>query len=315
MLNLDLKKKNQDRARSRVGIDIGTSAVKMIEIASDGSRQSLICLGSRNASSTIREPLIEAIKSLAEEIKITSGEASISLSGPSVTVRFVSMPKMRDDELKGAIKFEAEKYIPFAIDECILDYKVLKKNETENKLDILLVCAKKDIVMDRISIMDECGFTVGVVDVDTFAVANAYWSNFSSADPNKTAAILNIGASFTNIGIARDGLLFFVRDIAIGAKELAQAASKTAANNLLDEIRLSFSYYENQSERGVDDIYISGGGAGAADIGKLLEEAFESKPQAWDPLQFLDKSQTSTDVNLIEKVKGSFAVATGLALR
>lgn len=314
-MNLDLKKKFQAGAQNRIGLDIGTAATKMIEIASAGDKQSLVCLGSRNVSGAVREPLIEAIKSLAEEIKVTAKEVNISVSGPSVIVRFVSMPKMRDDELKGAIRFEAEKYIPFAIDDCIVDHQVLKKNDKENKLEVLLAAVKKDIILNRVEAVEQSGFSVNVVDVDTFAAANAYLKNFPPADPNKTAAILNIGASLTNVGIIREGTLFFARDIAIGGKDFGQGASKSPANNLLDEIRLSFSYYENQSGRGIDEIYISGGGTGIADIGKLLEEAFESKPQEWDPLQFLDKSHGNFDPNLLSKIKGSFAVAAGLALR
>lgn len=315
----------------------------MIEIASSGDNLSLVRLGMKKASGAVREPLIEAIRSLSREINITAKEAAISVSGPSVIVRFVSMPKMRDDELKGAIRFEAEKHIPFSINDCIIDHQILRKNDKEGKLEILLVAAKKDFVMSKVSIAEESGFSVTTVDVDTFAVANAFLKNPSRVTAGKTAAILNIGANFTNVGIVKDGALSFARDIAMGGDNFNQAISKalnidiksaedvklspkdrlqdviactkSIMNNLLDDTRLSLSYYENQSGRGVDEIYISGGSSAMPGLEILFQEAFDSKPVLWDTLDSLDKSNGSFDPAVIKELKGSFAVAVGLALR
>lgn len=311
-MSFDFKKKMQGKAKNRIGLDIGSSSVKMIEISSGGDKQTLVALGLKNISSGVREPLIESVRTLADEIKVTTKEASVSVSGPSVIVRFVSMPRMRDDELRSAIKFEAEKYIPFPVSECIVDYQILRKNERENKLDTLLVAVKRDLILSKIALVEDCGFSVTVVDVDTFAVSNSFVKNFPSTEPNKAAAVLNIGAAFTNISIVREGVLQFARDIAVGVKE---STSKTVTDTLIDEIRLSFSYYENQSGRGIDEIYISGGGSNLSGIEALFHEAFESKPHLWDPLQFLDKTKYNADTRLLNEMKGSFAVAAGLALR
>lgn len=342
-MNFNIGKKTQSKLKNRVGLDIGSSSVKMIEVASSGESLSLVCLGMKKTSAAGREPLIEAIKSLSNEIKITAKDAIISVSGPSVIVRFVSMPKMRDDELKGAIRFEAEKHISFAIDDCIIDHQILKRNEKENKFELLLVAAKKDFIMDRVSIAEECGFSVGAVDVDTFALANAFSKNLSLNSSGKTEALLNIGSSLTNVGIVRDGVLCFSRDIAIGGDDFNKAISKALnidiktvedvklspkerlqeiaactkgiTGNLLDETRLSLNYYENQCGKGVDEIYISGGSSGMHGLEALFQEAFESKPIFWDPLNCLDKSRGGFNAALVEKAKSSFAVAVGLALR
>lgn len=342
-MNFNMGKKIHSKPKNRVGLDIGCSSVKMVEIASSGESSSLVCLGMRKASAAVRQPLVDAIKSLSNEIRVTAKEAVISVSGPSVIVRFVSMPRMRDDELKSAIRFEAEKYIPFAINDCIVDHNVLRKNDKEGKLEVLLVAAKKDFIMNKVSIAEECGFSVNAVDVDTFALSNAFLKNFPQATSSKTAALLDIGSSVTNVGIVRDQVLCFARDIAIGGDDFNQAISKalgmdikavedvklspgerlqdvlactkSVANNLLDETRLSLSYYENQSGRGVDEIYISGGSSVLPGLEALFQEAFESKPVLWDPLNFLDKSRGGFNADLAAKARGSFAVAVGLALR
>ncbi|MCX5665642.1 MAG: type IV pilus assembly protein PilM [Candidatus Omnitrophica bacterium] len=343
MMNFGVGKKDRVKAKNRVGLDIGSSSVKIVEVASSGESSSLICLGMKKASGSVREPLIEAIKSLSGEINVTAKDAAISVSGPSVIVRFVSMPKMRDDELKGAIRFEAEKHVPFPINDCMVDHQILRKNDKEGKLEILLVAAKKDFVMNKVSIAEESGFSVSVVDVDTFAAANAFLRSPSRTAAGKTAALLNIGSSVTNVGIVRDGVLCFARDIAIGGNDFSQAISralsidlknaeeiklspkdklqdiiactKGVTNNILDETRLSLNYYENQSGRGVDEICISGGSSAVFGLEVLFQEAFESKPILWDPLESLNKSRSGLDMEYIEKMKSSFAVAVGLALR
>lgn len=343
MFNLDFKKKFQPKTRYRAGLDIGNSSVKILEIENSGDKPALTHIGLKTLPDVSKATLLGTIKSLVEELKLSVKEVSIAVSGPSTIVRFVSMPKMREDELKGAIKFEAEKYIPFAIDDCIIDYQVLKRDDKENKLETLLVAVKKELVLEKIGMVEESGLNVAVVDVDTFAIANSFLSNFAGRDQSKTAALLNIGASFTNVSIVRDAILYFSRDVAIGGSDFTAAISKdmnidkinaekvkmspqdrsqeiinctkNIINNLIDEMRLSFSYYENQSGRGIDEIYISGGTSGLTGLENVFHEAFESKPFFWDPLQFLDTSKLSQNAELVKNMSRSFAVAAGLALR
>lgn len=342
-MNFDIRKKIRAKTKNKVGLDIGSYSVKILEVSASGDKNSLVCLGLKKHPSLAHEVVVETIKSLAEEIKVDTKDANISVSGPSVIVRFVSMPKMREDELKSAIKFEAEKYIPFAISDCIVDYQVLKKNDKEGKLDMLLVAVKKELVMERIAIAEEGGFNVGLVDVDTFAVANSFLKNFGQQDAGKTTALLNIGSTMTNVSIVRDGILYFSRDVAIGGADFNSAISKSlnidsamaesrkispgdrlqdivnctksTVNNLIDEMRSSFSYYENQSGIDIDEIYISGGGSLLAGLETAFHEAFESKPFLWQPLKFLDTSRISLNADLASNSSGVFAVAAGLAVR
>jgi type IV pilus assembly protein PilM len=343
MFNLDFKKKFQPKTKYRTGLDIGSSAVKILEIENLDDKPTLAHIGLKTLPDVSKATLTGTIKSLVEELRLSTREVNISVSGPSTIVRFVSMPKMREDELRGAIKFEAEKYIPFAIDDCIIDYQVLKKDDKENKLETLLVAVKKELVLEKIAVAEESGLNVAVVDVDTFAVANSFLRNFGGRDQSKTAALLNVGANITNVSIVRDGILYFSRDVAIGGSDFTAAIAKglnvdkadaeklkifpqdkeqevlkytkNATNNLVDETRLSFSYYENQSGRGIDEIYISGGTSALAGLENVFNEAFESKPFFWDPLQFLDKSKLSQNTELLKNMNRSFAVAAGLALR
>jgi len=330
--------------KTSVGLDIGSHAVKIISLSSTGDSQKLSGLALKTIQDGTKESLASAITKAVEESKISAKEVNISVSGPSVIVRFVSMPKMREDELKGAIRFEAEKFIPFNVNDCIVDSQILKRDEHENKIDIILVAAKRDHIQERISAVEKAGFSVGLVDVDGFALANSFLKNLPPPTPLKTFALLNIGAKFTNLSIITQGRICFVRDVGIGSDDFTSSISKglgvdkgaaeslkmagkeklaeilsctrPVINNLLDDVKLSFSYNENQCGRSIDEIYVSGGGSYLAGLDELFQETFGlGAPHHWNPLAFLDTSSAAIDKEMIGKTEGSFAVAAGLALR
>jgi len=327
----------------KVGLDIGTSWVKILQIAGEPGKPVLEALGVKEIRGMAKSELAQAIKDLAAQSRISSKEANISVSGQSVIVRFISMPKMDNEALKGAIKFEAEKFIPFDMDDCIIDFKTIKKEGSDNKLNIILAAAKKGAVEERIKIAEEAGFSVRAVDVDSFALANSFSRNFPDIGPDKTSALLNIGGAFTNLSILRGDAIFFARDIAIGAGDFSSVISKrmgvdpkaadelifvpkeksqevtgymkTVFNNLLEEVKLSFNYYENQGGRSIDEIYISGGGIGLFGLNEVFQENLGSKPALWKPLGFLDKEKAAIDRALIDSQEPNFAIVSGLVLR
>lgn len=342
-MNFALKAKGPAEAKNRIGLDIGSYAVKMLEISGPPDRPALNGFGMKKIAGLSKDDAAAAIKSLADEIKSSQKEACISVSGPSVTVRFVSMPKMNEDELKNAMRFEAEKFIPFDMNDCVFDFQILKKapaegvspptsktktppsvqseglvkprDEGENKINILFVAAKKEHVAEKVELVKRAGFSVKLVDVDSLAIANAFAVNFPKLDPAKASALLNIGAKSTNLSITRGDMPYFVRDSDMGTSDFNEAASKNLLNNLLDDLKLSLSYYENQSGMSIDDIYISGGACGIAGLDEALENAFGAKPRRWNPLGFLDIVANRMPAGAIEGSKHHFAVAAGLALR
>lgn len=333
----------QSKQKSKIGLDIGSHSIKMVEIADNPERPALLSFGIKKIQDSSGEGIITHIKSVATECKISAKDISIAISGSPVVVRFITMPRMSNEDLAGAIRFEAEKSMPFNINDCVIGFQVLRKIEKENKLEIIVVAAKKAVVEDRVKLIDAAGLSVKVVDVDSFALANSFLRNFPDLDANKTRAILNIGATLSNLSIIRGGTICFVRDVAIGGNDFDAAIAKGSGieigsaqelksepkektaevvsyvrpviANLLDEVRLSFSYYENQYGASVDETYLSGGSAGITGLAELFEETFGTKPALWDPFRFLDRSSPGLDSGLLDKSKGSFAVAVGLALR
>jgi type IV pilus assembly protein PilM len=248
---------------------------------------------------------------------------------------------MREEELEGAVRFEAEKLIPFNINKCVLDHQILRRNDKEGKIDLMLVAAKKEYIESRVSAVEDAGLLVSLIDVDACAIANSFMRNFQSPDKEKTFALLNIGAAHTNLNIIKDGVTHFVRDIGVGGADFTAAISqalavdiddaemmKTSAgektapageqlknvfNNLIEEVRLSFGYYENQYGKAIDTVYISGGSIVMPGMEDVFQEAFGSKPLTWDPLSFLEVSGFKG--RDLQGLTRHFGVASGLVLR
>ncbi len=331
------------KQRIRVGLDIGNDAVKIVEMIRSDGKMLLGAAAVKKIRRAGREGVVDSIRELAAENGVTAKDANISVSGPSVIVRFIVMPRMTESDLKNAIRFEAEKHIPFDIGECVIGHHLIKRGRKDGKQDVILVAAKKDMVAERVKMAESAGFSVGVVDVDEFAVTNSFMSNFPDFGPDKTAALLNIGSKITNVSILCGSSILLARDIGIGGRDFDAAVSKalnlapsdaeklriapgdrlpeivactkSICGSLCDDIKLSFGYYENQCGKGVEEVYLSGGGSAFEGIAGQLQETLGLKAAAWDPLRFLDKSSSRTDAGKIEMIRGHLAVASGLALR
>jgi len=335
--------KQHGKNRNRIGLDIGSSYIKMVEISGDPASPVLTSFGFKNVFGMSRQEASDSLKEIfSQSGAVISGGINISLSGPSLIVRFIVMPNMDKDTLRNAIKFEAEKYIPFDVNDCIIDFQILSKDEKDKKLNVLFVAVKKDFVKDKIRLVEDAGFTVGLVDADNFAITNSFIRNFPAPEKGKTFAVLNIGATTTNLAIVRDGVLCFVRDMAVGGnninaeiiKKLAiekKAAeeikldpkdklvdviscAKVVISGLFDEVKMSFGYYENQTGKSVDEVYLTGGSSSILGLAEIFQDTFGANLSSWDPMAFLSMGQ-GIDIKKLKELKHYFAVATGLALR
>lgn len=333
---------SKPKIKITAGLDIGAQSLKIVEISSGEGKPLVTGFGHRDIISSAREDIAGEVRGLVAASKVVSKEVNISVSGPSVIIRFLSMPRMSREEMAGAIRFEAEKHIPFNINECVTDFQVLRDYPKENKTDVLLAAVKKDHVDARVKMVRDAGLSVGLVDVDGFAIANAFMKNYlPNAGQEKTALLLDIGASLTHLAILKGNLLCLVRDVSIGNKDFNAAITKAfnldhknddeikrilkdkpqeavvpmrgVLNNLSDEIRLSCSYYENQCGKAIDEIYVSGGGSGILGLPEFFHESFGLKPTYLNPFQAMDT--VNVDAGELQKFQSQFAVAVGLAFR
>jgi type IV pilus assembly protein PilM len=298
---------NFNRPKGRIGLDIGTSSVKALMLTPQkqgGFELSFFAVEPIEGEHS-KEKTVRAIKRAVEAANVKTRKLAISVAGQAVIVRQVLFPMMSGEELRSAVQYEAEKYIPFNINEVYLDARAINEKVEAGKMKILLVAARKELVDEHLANINAAGFEADAVDSDSIAVTNAFIFSNPGLSKDKTVALINIGASMTNICVLKNEILNFVRDIPIEAKN---------SESLETQIRLSFDYYENQFGKGIDGIYISGGGSREQGIAERMTQAFGIQTLIWDPTKNLTLAP-KVNSEALKEVSSRMAVCIGLALR
>ena len=345
------------RARSLVGLDIGSSAVKAIELKPSGKAYKVTAFGSEpvppdsivDGAIIDGAAVVEAIRRLFDSRNIKTKEVAASLSGNAVIVKKIALPAMTEAELAESIYWEAEQYIPFDIQDVNLDYQILDAGSAaagKSTMDVLLVAAKKEKIADYTGVIGQAGRAAVVVDVDAFALQNAYEVNYGF-QPGAVVMLLNVGASATNINILQGDQSVFTRDIAIGGNAYTEAVQKelnlafeqadqlkrgvpvegasfedarpvlrAVTENVMLEVQKTFDFFKaTAASEKVDRIVISGGASRAEGFIEMLTERFEAPVDVFDPFKKVAFDAKKFNVDSAEEIGPTVAVAVGLALR
>ncbi len=332
------------KLKIQFGLDIGSFSVKFAELHKKpegwelNNYASAVIKGDRGRSNTI-----QAIKEVIAKSVTPITRANTSISGQSVIVRYIKMPKMSNEELKSAIKFEAEKYIPFKIDDVNLDVQSLGETSDKGNMQVLLVAAKKEVVDKHISLLKEAGLETSLIDVDALCLTNIFLLKPVLEMNNKVCALLNIGAKSTTVNIYWHNQSYFSREINIAGDEITKAivnkmnvamdaaedlkykipsdkaelltsAMQPIIDNLINEIRISFDYFESQFAEGISKIYICGGSSALKGLDKIFSQSLGVNALLWNPLSAIQVKNELADANL-SLISSSLGISLGLALR
>lgn len=225
------------RSRNLVGLDIGDSSLKVVELKELGKGRGyeVARMGWEPLSAEAivdgaimdSQLVIETIQRLFQRCRIRNHQVATALSGHSVIVKRISLPVMSEVELAESIHWEAEQYIPFDIEDVNLDYEILEGSSLsgEGNMDVLLAAAKKDKINDYTSVISQAGLTPVTVDIATFALQNAFEANYEF-EPHHVIALVDIGAAVTSISVLHRGTSVYWRDINIGGKHYNDAIQK-----------------------------------------------------------------------------------------
>ena len=290
----------------------------------------------------------DAIRRLFDGRGIKTRDVVASLSGNAVIVKKITLPVMSEAELAESIYWEAEQYIPFDIQDVNLDYQILEVPDAAAKgtMDVLLVAAKKEKIADYTGVIAQAGRTAVVVDVDAFALQNAYEVNYG-IDQAAVVVLLNAGASATNINILSGDRSVFTRDVSIGGNAYTEALQRelnlpyeladqlkrgipvdgttfedarpllrAVTENVMLEIQKTFDFFKATaaSDR-IDRIMVSGGASRAEGFTEMLSERFEAPVEPFDPFKRVAFDAKRFSVDAASDVAATVAVALGLALR
>jgi type IV pilus assembly protein PilM len=345
------------KSKAIVGLDIGSSAVKAVELKVVGKGYRVTAFGSEPVppDSIVDGAIIDgaavadAIRRLFANKAFKSKGVAASLSGNAVIVKKMTLPVMTEGELGESIFWEAEQYIPFDIQDVNLDYQILDPGTSpdgKGTMEVLLVAAKKEKIADYTGVIAQAGRLPVVVDVDAFALQNAYEVNYAP-DPDVIVVLLNAGASAININILNGTQSLFTRDISIGGNAYTDAVQKelnlsfdhaeqakkgtpvdgttfdevrpvlhAMTENVLLEIQKTFDFFKATaaSDR-IDRILLSGGAAAVDGFAQALEERFGAPVEIFDPFKTIAFDANKLGIPNPEALLPTAAVAVGLALR
>ena len=339
-----------------VALDIGSSSIKMVEAVVDNNGFRVLQLGIvplvenaiQNNMVVDSQSVADGIRQVLQENSVKAKRVISAVPGRAVIKKKVQMPKQEQAELDANIEFVAQNVIPENLENVNLDYQVLGSSDEGNKMEVLLVAVKKDIVNSYSDVIEDAGLEAAVMDVDDFAIENMYEANYAEDTAKGVVGVVHIGAQNTSISLLQDGISTFTGDLSIGGiyftealaaqTGLAFAAAESfkltgvaeenkslslpalmqpTADELAEEIRRTVTLYgavPSEEGEGLKTIFLSGGGAKLAGLRALLEERMGVPVRLSEPFRCFTIGKNIDRDFLLESAP-SFAVAAGLSIR
>jgi len=341
--------------KNLVGLDIGSSSVKAVELAKKGSALQLLNLGFENLQTdTIVDGQImelnnvsNVISNIFSEHQIKTNRVAAGVSGHSVIVKNIVLPSMSEEELQESFSWHAEEHIPFDIADVNLDYELTSKSS--ESLHVLMAACKSDKIANVKQAIQLAGKQPIIIDVDAFALQNCYEVNYQPR-AGEIVALLNIGAATMNINILNGTRSVFARDAGVGGsqytsllqKELGlsfeqaegvkrgmalpegieprpiQPIIETVSDVLALEVRKTMDFYRTTAEEkdtGIQKILLAGGGSKLPGLADYLAKRFEIPVEVFDPFRQIEVDDKKFDPEYMREIVPEMAVAVGLALR
>lgn len=342
------------KKKDLIGIDIGSTSIKLIKLKGANGNYEIEYVGISPLPSeaivdnTLMDSsaVVDGLKSLFDGLGIkTLKDAASSVSGNSVIIRKITLPAMSSEELEGEIQWEAEQYIPFDINDVNIDFQMLEPDENDpSRMYVLLVASKKDIVNDYQSVFAEAGIKLVLIDVDVFAVQNAFEMNYEP-DPDEVYALVNIGANMMNLNVVKNGVSLFTRDVQMGgglyteeiqkkmavssddAERMKVSVMTSSPADLLEsiakineslslEIRRSLDFYNSNAIEGrITKVYLSGGGCKTYNLVESVGARLNLPVEIINPFSRIKFDEKKFEKAFLDEIAPIMTVAIGLASR
>ena len=339
-----------------VALDIGSSSIKMVETAIDKSAYRVLKLGIlplppntiQNNMVVNPKPVVETIQQLIRENGVKSTQAISAVPGRAVIMKKIQLPMQEESELEANIEFEANNVIPESLENVNLDYQVLNYLDGGNRMEVLVVAVKKEIVNGYTEAIEAAGLKPALMDVDYFALENMYEANYPAEEGGGSVGLIHVGSRSTSINLLHNGLSTFTSDLPIGGEEYTESLKrelnlsseaaetlkltgvlegkkgidiamilKVNSENLAEEIRRTVTLYgsvPSDEGGGLKTIYLSGGGAKVAGLREILEKSMAVPVRLVEPFRGFTVAK-EIDRSFLVDASPIFAVGAGLSIR
>lgn len=338
-------------SKTAVGINVGSSSVKLVEITRSGKTFTLHKFGivplPENAvvNREIMNPVAvsDAVKKLISQVKPSKKIIVTGIGGAAVIIKRMTVEVANIKELQDAVFWEAEQYLPFDPSEVAMDFHTITRGK-DNRTDVLFVASKISALDGFISAIKDGGLNISIVDTEAFGIQNIFEENYSIS-PQEAVAVVDIGASSLKVIVIHDRVPVYTKESNFGGRNLTSDIQKnlnlsfedaealktnsaealpeevmelmmSAAENFSMEVKRALDFY-NASSSGapVTSILLCGGGAKIPDLSRIIEERLTLPTQLLNPFTRVVANPKSFSPNLMDQMGSTIALAMGLAIR
>jgi type IV pilus assembly protein PilM len=338
------------RKRSTIGLDIGSGFVKVVEVDHSGDQPEVVRVAMRPL---LPDAIVEGeimdyglvadtVRGLFQEAGLKGAEVVTAVGGHDVIIKKIHMARVKESEAREVIRWEAEQHVPFDIKSVEIDFQILDPNGPGMQMEVLLVAAKRELVDNKVALLQDAGVTPRIIDVDAFALHNAFEHNYPS-HRDGIIALVNVGHETTNVNILEDGVPILTRDISFGSRKIRedlqrergltaeQAEDVVQARDMIEDLDLFVSQSAEEVAVGIerasaflmtrDDgaavgrIFLSGGGARIPGMAQALGRRMNVQTQLVNPFERVPVRPTAATGFSIDEAAPMLLLPLGLALR
>ncbi len=339
------------RKKTTVGLDIGSGLIKLV-VVSHGSGEPVLTkvaftsvVDDAIVEGEIMDPglVADAVKGLLASAGVKHKDVVIAVGGRDVIIKKIQMDRMKEADARSMIRWEAEQHVPFDMENVELDFQILDPEGDGLQMTVLLVAAKRELIEHKLTLLGEVGLQPSIIDVDAFALHNAFEVNHPDA-MHGVVGLVNIGHEMTQVNILDDGIPVLNRDIPLGTRRFREdlqrerGLSADEADAMLrapdhdpalapflesrgEELAVgieraaAFLQSSNRSGNSVARLYITGGGSRIPGLSRVLADRLRIPVQMANPLERLQVAEGVFDAMEIDQVAPLLMLPIGLALR
>jgi len=338
------------RSKQSVGLDIGSGFVKVVVVDHSGDQPEVSRVAMRPlvadaiVEGEVMDPglVADTVRGLFQEIGLKSKEVITAVGGHDVIIKKIEMDRMKESDAREVIRWEAEQHVPFDIKSVELDFQILNPFDEGLQMEVLLVAAKRELVDNKVSLLLDAGLSPVAIDVDAFALHNAFEHNYPEAMEG-IVALVNVGHETTNVNVLEDGNPILTRDIPFGSRRVREdlqrekgltaeqaedvvqgredvADLSTLVDSSADEVavgieRASAFLMTRQDGGGLGRIYLSGGGARIPGMADALSRRMNLETDLVNPFEQVPVQPAASETILLEEAAPMLLLPLGLALR
>ena len=337
--------------KATVGLDIGSGLIKMVHISNAGGEPTLtkVAFATVSDDAIVEGEIIDAgvvadaVRELLASNGVKTKDAVIAVGGRDVIIKKISMDRMGDDDAREVIRWEAEQHVPFDMENVELDFQILDPDGEGLQMTVLLVAAKRELIESRVGLLAEAGLDAKIIDVDAFALHNAFELNHPD-DQTGIIGLVNIGHETTNINIMEDGIPVLTRDLPLDTRRFREdlqrerGLSAEEADRLLQgfersevlepfletrgeelavgiERAAAFLQSASRSAGGVARLFTTGGGSRIPGLNRVLADRLRLPVQQANPIERLQVAEDVLSTLNPDEVGPLLMLPIGLALR